>query len=123
MNVLLIYPDSPDTFWGFKHALKFIRKRAYSPPLGLLTVAAMLPPGWSKRLIDVGVTKLRKKDLEWADCALVSGMTIQRESARRIIARCSEPVSRCMEASSWVSTTIHPAFSSDRLTSSRKAGS
>jgi hypothetical protein len=78
MNVLLIYPESPDTLWGFKHALKFIRKRAYSPPLGLLTVAAMLPPGWSKRLIDVGVTKLRKKDLEWADCALVSGMTIQR---------------------------------------------
>ncbi|MFH1311747.1 MAG: B12-binding domain-containing radical SAM protein [Candidatus Eisenbacteria bacterium] len=90
MNILLIYPESPDTFWGFKHALKFIRKRAYSPPLGLLTVAAMLPPEWSKRLVDAGVTKLRKNDLEWADCAFVSGMTVQRESARQIITRCKE---------------------------------
>jgi radical SAM superfamily enzyme YgiQ (UPF0313 family) len=90
MNIILIYPESPDTFWGFKHALKFVRKRAYSPPLGLLTVAAMLPPEWDKRLVDVGVRKLRKKDLEWADCAFISGMTVQRESARRIIARCKE---------------------------------
>jgi radical SAM superfamily enzyme YgiQ (UPF0313 family) len=90
VNIILIYPESPDTFWGFRHALKFIRKRAYSPPLGLLTVAAMLPPAWSKRLVDAGVTKLRKKDLEWADCAFISGMTVQRESARRIIARCKE---------------------------------
>ena len=90
MNIVLIYPECPDTFWGFKHALKFIRKRAYSPPLGLLTVAAMLPPEWPKRLIDAGVRKLRKKDLEWADCAFISGMTVQRESARRIITRCKE---------------------------------
>jgi radical SAM superfamily enzyme YgiQ (UPF0313 family) len=88
MNIILIYPESPDTFWGFKHALKFIRKRAYSPPLGLLTVAAMLPEEWSKRLVDASVTKLRKKDLEWADCAFVSGMIVQRGSARRIISRC-----------------------------------
>ena len=90
MNVLLIYPEFPDTFWSFKHALKFIRKRASSPPLGLLTVAAILPPEWTKRLIDVNVTKLTKKDLVWADYALISGMVVQRESARQIIARCEE---------------------------------
>jgi radical SAM superfamily enzyme YgiQ (UPF0313 family) len=90
MNILLIYPESPDTFWGFKHALKFVRKRAYSPPLGLLTVAAMLPPEWSKRLVDAGVTKPSQKDLEWADCAFISGMTVQREAARRIITRCKQ---------------------------------
>ncbi len=90
MNVILISPESPDTFWGFKHALKFIRKSAYAPPLGLLTVAAMLPPEWPKRLVDVGVRKLRKKDLDWADCAFVSGMTVQRESAYQIIRRCKE---------------------------------
>jgi radical SAM superfamily enzyme YgiQ (UPF0313 family) len=50
----------------------------------------MLPPEWSKRLVDASVTKLRKKDLEWADCAFISGMTVQRESARRIITRCKE---------------------------------
>src|SRR5271165_3996342 len=52
MNVLLLYPEFPDTFWGFKHALRFIRKKAAFPPLGLLTVAAMLPPEWEKRLVD-----------------------------------------------------------------------
>jgi radical SAM superfamily enzyme YgiQ (UPF0313 family) len=90
MNVLLIYPEFPDTFWSFKHALKFIRKRASLPPLGLLTVAAMLPPEWSKRLVDLNVTRLSQEDLAWADYAFVSGMVVQRESARRIIARCQE---------------------------------
>ncbi|MGD8629005.1 MAG: DUF4070 domain-containing protein [bacterium] len=90
MNAILINPESPDTFWGFKHALKFVRKRAYSPPLGLLTIAAMLPEEWSKRLVDASVTKLRRKDLEWADCAFIGGMTVHRESAHRIIERCKE---------------------------------
>jgi radical SAM superfamily enzyme YgiQ (UPF0313 family) len=90
MNVLLIYPEFPDTFWSFKHALKFIRKKASSPPLGLLTVAAMLPPEWTKRLVDVNVTKLAKEHLAWADYAFISGMIVQRELARQIIARCKE---------------------------------
>ena len=90
MNALLIYPEFPDTFWSFKHALKFIRKKASMPPLGLLTVAAMLPQEWEKRLVDVNVRKLTKKHLAWADYAFVSGMTLQRESARQIISRCKE---------------------------------
>ena len=90
MNVLLIYPEFPDTFWSFKHALRFIRKKASSPPLGLLTVAAMLPPEWTKRLVDANVTKLTEKDLAWADYALISGMIVQRESAHQIITRCKE---------------------------------
>ena len=89
-NIVLIYPEFPDTFWSFKYALRFIHKKASLPPLGLMTVAAMLPSHWPKRLIDVNVRKLRDKDLAWADYAFVSGMTIQRESARRIIARCVE---------------------------------
>ena len=63
MNALLIYPEFPDTFWSFQHALKFIRKKAALPPLGLLTVAAMLPSGWAKRLVDVNVTRLTPEDL------------------------------------------------------------
>jgi radical SAM superfamily enzyme YgiQ (UPF0313 family) len=88
MNVLLLYPKFPDTFWSFKHALKFIHKRASLPPLGLLTVAAMLPGSWAKRLVDVNVRKLREKDLAWADLVFVSGMIAQRDSARELIARC-----------------------------------
>lgn len=88
MNVLLIYPPFPDTFWSFRHALRFICKDAFSPPLGLLTVASMLPQEWPKRLVDLNVTDLRPGDLEWADMAMVSGMGIQRDFARQIIARC-----------------------------------
>jgi radical SAM superfamily enzyme YgiQ (UPF0313 family) len=88
VNILLVYPEFPDTFWSFKHALKFIRKRASLPPLGLLTVAALLPPEWGKRLIDVNVTKLRDRDLAWADYVFVSAMTVQRDSAHQIISRC-----------------------------------
>lgn len=88
MNVLLIYPEFPDTFWSFKHALKFIRKQASLPPLGLLTVAAMLPWHWGKRLADLNVRKLNEQDLAWADMAFISAMAIQRNSAQQVIARC-----------------------------------
>ncbi|MBC7260246.1 MAG: DUF4070 domain-containing protein [Chloroflexi bacterium] len=88
MRILLIYPEFPDTFWSFKHALKFIRRKASAPPLGLLTVAAMLPAEWEKRLVDVNVRRLTDADLGWADYAFISGMVVQRESARAIIARC-----------------------------------
>jgi radical SAM superfamily enzyme YgiQ (UPF0313 family) len=90
MNVLLIYPEFPDTFWSFKHALKFIRKKAVLPPLGLLTVGAMLPEEWCKRLVDINVTRLTETDLAWADWVFISAMVVQRESARRIITRCKE---------------------------------
>lgn len=90
MNVLLIYPEFPDTFWSFKHALRFIRKKAAYPPLGLLTVAAMLPKNWSKRLIDLNVTKLTEKDLQWAEYAFISAMVVQRASADEVIARCQK---------------------------------
>jgi len=88
MNVLMVYPEFPDTFWSFKHALKFIHKKAAFPPLGLLTLGAMLPKDWSKRLIDANVKKLTEKDLNWADLVFISGMMVQRESALQVIAQC-----------------------------------
>ena len=90
MKILLVYPEFPDTFWSFKHALKFIRKKAASPPLGLLTVAAMLPAEWEKRLVDLNVTKLTPKELGWADYVFISAMIVQREAARELIARCKD---------------------------------
>jgi radical SAM superfamily enzyme YgiQ (UPF0313 family) len=90
MNTLLIYPAFPDTFWSFKHALKFIHKKAAYPPLGLLTVGAMLPKYWPKRLVDLNVAKLTERDLAWADCVFISAMVVQRESARQDIARCKK---------------------------------
>ena len=88
MKVLLVYPKFPDTFWSFKHALKFIRKKASAPPLGLLTIAAMLPADWQLKLVDTNVRELCDGDLAWADMAFISAMTVQRESAREIIQRC-----------------------------------
>jgi radical SAM superfamily enzyme YgiQ (UPF0313 family) len=86
--VLLVSPAFPDTFWSFKHALPFIRRRASSPPLGLVTVAAMLPRDWEKRLVDLNVGPLTDADLAWADLAFVGGMVVQRASAREVVARC-----------------------------------
>jgi len=90
MNVLLVYPEFPDTFWSFKHALAFAGKRAALPPLGLLTVAAMLPADWSLRLVDTNARKLTDKDLVWADCAFISAMVVQRDSAHRLVDRCHD---------------------------------
>lgn len=90
VNVLLLYPEFPETFWSLKYALRFVRKRAVTPPLGLLTVAAMLPPDWKKRLIDLNVRPLSSGDLEWADLVMISAMVVQRESATTVIARCKE---------------------------------
>jgi radical SAM superfamily enzyme YgiQ (UPF0313 family) len=90
MRILLVYPEFPDTFWSFKHALRFVRKKAVAPPLGLLTVAAMLPAEWEKRLVDLNVTSLNHEDLAWADYVFISAMAIQRDSVRATIAECKE---------------------------------
>ena len=87
MNILLVYPKYPDTFWSFKYALKFISKKASFPPLGLLTVAAMLPSDWNKKLVDMNVSALKDKDLAWSDYVFVSAMSIQEESVREILRR------------------------------------
>jgi radical SAM superfamily enzyme YgiQ (UPF0313 family) len=88
MNILLVYPEFPDTFWSFKHALKFVHKKAGSPPLGLLTIAAMLPSEWQKKLVDLNVTNLTEKNLAWADYVFISAMVVQRESVLKVIQRC-----------------------------------
>jgi radical SAM superfamily enzyme YgiQ (UPF0313 family) len=84
----MIYPEFPDTFWSFKHALKFIHKKANLPPLGLLTVAALLPPEWQVRLVDLNVSQLKKDDLAWADFAFISAMVVQRASTAQVVERC-----------------------------------
>ncbi len=90
MNTLFINPLYPDTFWSFRHALKFVSKKASFPPLGLLTVAAMLPAEWNKRLIDLNVSTLKDNELRWADYVFLGGMSVQKESAREIIQRCKD---------------------------------
>ncbi len=88
MKILLINPEVPNTFWSLKTALNFISKKSFLPPLGLLTVAGMLPETFEKKLIDMNVTKLRDKDIKWADYVFLTGMVIQKNSIDQIIERC-----------------------------------
>ncbi|MEI6846938.1 MAG: DUF4070 domain-containing protein [Chlorobiaceae bacterium] len=90
MNILLIYPEFPDTFWSFKHALKFVKKKASLPPLGLLTIASMLPESWDKKLVDLNVSALSSEEIEWADMVWISAMAIQQESVRKVIMLCNK---------------------------------
>ncbi len=94
MKVLLVNPKAPKTFWSLSHALRFISKKALMPPLGLLTVAAMLPKDWQLRLIDMNTAPLRDRDIDWADMVFLTGMFIQRASAEEVIDRCRQRQTR-----------------------------
>lgn len=90
LKILLVNPEVPNTFWSLKSALKFVSKKAILPPLGLLTVAAMLPESFGKKLIDMNVTALQDRDIKWADYVFITGMVIQKKSVARIIERCKK---------------------------------
>lgn len=109
MKVLLVYPRYPDTFWSFRHALKFIGRKAAYPPLGLLTVAALLPREWDRRLADLNVDALRDEDLDWADCVFISAMDVQLQSAHEVVARCGQRRKK-MVAGGPLFTTRHDEF-------------
>jgi radical SAM superfamily enzyme YgiQ (UPF0313 family) len=88
MKILLVYPHYPDSFWSLRHALRFISKQAAVPPLGLITVSAMLPSTWEKKLVDMNVSVLKPKDIQWADYVFISAMYIQKESVDYVISEC-----------------------------------
>ncbi|MCL0073836.1 B12-binding domain-containing radical SAM protein [Dehalococcoidia bacterium] len=89
MKILLVYPQYPaDTFWSFKHVMKFVSKKAAYPPLGLLTIASMLPEEWEKKLVDMNVSALKDRDLEWADSVFISAMIVQKNSVKEVVERC-----------------------------------
>lgn len=88
-KILMIYPPIPrDTFWSFSHALRFVRKKAAMPPLGLLTVAGMLPDDIEVDLVDMNVGPLEGEAIAAADMVFLSGMLIQKEGFDRVAARC-----------------------------------
>lgn len=90
MKILLVYPETPSTFWSFRNALRFISKKSSEPPLGLITIAAMLPDEWEKKLIDMNVSQLNDKHISWADYVFISGMNVHIESIKKVIKRCNE---------------------------------
>ncbi len=84
MKALLIYPSIPDTFWSFKHIMKFIRKKAAHVPLGLLTVASILPQDWDIRLVDMNAESVPDEVIQWADIVFIGAMIVQKESCDRL---------------------------------------
>src|SRR6056297_3767690 len=88
MRILLVYPEFPETFCSYKKALKFVSKKSGTPPLGLLTAAALLPEEWQLKLVDMNVSALKNNQIQWADYVFISGMSVQKKSARDVISRC-----------------------------------
>ncbi len=109
MNVLLISPPTPETFWSFKHVMRFVSKRAAFPPLGLLTVAAMLPDHWQLKLVDLNVGRLETRDLKWADYVFLSGMIVHKDAIHDI-AECCQRVGTPIIAGGPLFTTGHANF-------------
>jgi len=85
MNILLIYPEYENTFWNLKRVLKILGKKTAYPPLGLLTIAAMLPGEWSRKLIDLNCEILKDEHVEWADYIFISAIVGQKESTKDLI--------------------------------------
>ncbi len=90
MNILLVSPAYPDTYWSFKHALKFVAKKCVSPPLGLLTVAAMLPEDWERKLVDLNIRPLKDSEIQRADYVFIGAMSVQAASASEVVQRCKQ---------------------------------
>ncbi|MBN2424061.1 MAG: DUF4070 domain-containing protein [Calditrichaceae bacterium] len=109
MNILLIYPKTPSTFWSFQSALNFISKKSSEPPLGLLTIASFLPSDWNQRLIDLNVTEIKNDDILWADYVFLSGMNIHRNSFMKVVRRCNE-LGTPVVAGGPLITTEHQQF-------------
>jgi radical SAM superfamily enzyme YgiQ (UPF0313 family) len=105
MKILLVYPVFPDTYWSFRHALTFEGKQAAFPPLGLLTVSALLPAEWEKRLVDMNVEPLATADIEWADMVFISAMIVQRESLEEVVNLCKALGKKVAVGGPYVSTS------------------
>src|ERR1044072_7814941 len=104
MNALLVYPEFPNTYWSFKHALRLAGKRSAYPPLGLMTLSSMLPSTWERRPVDMNVQELTDDHLRWADIVFARAMVVQQHSLREVINRCKAFNCRVAVGGPFVST-------------------
>jgi len=115
MKILLVNPEFPDTYWSFRHALPFEGKRCAFPPLGLLTVSALLPPTWERRLVDLNVQELKTSDLEWADMVFATAMLVQKESLREVVKLAKARGKRVVLGGPYVTSTIEELPDADHI--------
>jgi len=115
MKTLLVYPEFPETYWSFRHALSFEGKRSAFPPLGLLTISAMLPGSWERRLVDMNVQPLKPSDIEWADMVFASAMLVQKDSLRRVVELCKAAGKRVVIGGPYVTTSAERLPEADHI--------
>src|SRR5437870_5752643 len=115
MKVLLVNPEFPDTYWSFRHALPFEGKRCAFPPLGLLTVSALLPPSWERRLVDLNERRLQTSDIEWADIVMATAMLVQKDSLKQVVRRCKALGKRVVIGGPYVTTTVEGLPEADHI--------
>src|SRR5579864_9782196 len=104
VKALMVWPRFPPSFWGFEGVLEMIPERAMTPPLGLITVAALCPASWNIRLIDRAFEELTDDDLRWAGLVMVSAMHAQRADAIQILSRARSLGRRTFIGGPWAST-------------------
>ncbi|MDX2030445.1 MAG: B12-binding domain-containing radical SAM protein [Blastocatellia bacterium] len=115
MKILFVYPEFPETYWSFSHALSFEGKRSAFPPLGLLTVSAMLPEAWERRLVDMNVQPLLPADIEWADLVFASAMLVQKDPLRRVVERCKALGKRVVVGGPYITTNAADLPEADHI--------
>jgi len=115
MKVLLVNPEFPDTYWSFRHALPFEGKRCAFPPLGLLTVSALLHQSWERRLVDLNVQKLKPSDIEWADMIFATAMLVQKDSLRDVVRQAKARGKKVVLGGPYVTTTIEDLPEADHI--------
>jgi radical SAM superfamily enzyme YgiQ (UPF0313 family) len=115
VKVLLVYPEFPDTYWSFKHALQFAGRKAAFPPLGLLTIAALLPKDWELKLVDMNVEALWPDDIEAADLVMVSAMIVQNESLEHVVRLCRNYGKKVVVGGPYVSTSSERLPDADHI--------
>lgn len=104
MRTLLVYPRFPITYWGIQYGLPIAGKRANLPPLGLMTVAAILPQSWQFKLVDLNIEALTDAHLAWADVVLTGGMRVQIASTHEVLDRARAAGKRTVVGGPAVST-------------------
>jgi len=115
MKILLVNPEFPDTYWSFRHALPFEGKRCAFPPLGLLTVSALLPPAWERKLVDLNIESLKSSDIDWADMIFATAMLVQKDSLKQVVQRCKARGKRVVVGGPYITTSVEELPDADHV--------
>jgi radical SAM superfamily enzyme YgiQ (UPF0313 family) len=87
MRTLFVYPEFPKTFWSYEKILELVNRKVLLPPLGMVTVAALLPQHWPMKLVDRNVREVSEAEWDWAELVVISGMIVQKRDMAAQIAK------------------------------------